>query len=166
MRLLLAAVLLASPVHRGDFSLSDLRVTRGPSDAGCRLTVEGVTLEQAGACAVSRYEPNERYPVGSIGEAQFVARSENAYAGKLSLKAGAEVKPHQHDTSMEIVVIQSGRGTFSIDGGVYEVGAGDAVVIPKATVHTFVAGPVKVEAVQFYLPPGPEQRFRPKEKSP
>ena len=86
--------------------------------------------------------------------------------GRLTLKPGSEVKPHQHDTSVEVVVITSGRGTFVLDGGTREVGAGHSIVIPKATQHAFIAGLAPVKAVQFYLPPGPELRFRPAEKKP
>lgn len=140
-----------------------VRVTSGSGDGGCALTVDGITLEPTRSkCDVTKLD--ERYPIGEIGEATFVARSAEAYAGKLTLNAGAAVKPHQHDASLEIVVIVKGRGSFTIDGGLYEVGAGDEIVIPKATPHSFIAGPVKVEAVQFYVPPGPEERFRPKEK--
>jgi quercetin dioxygenase-like cupin family protein len=156
MRLLALLLFSAGPV-----------VLRGPSDAGCQLSVDDVTLvPDASKCAPTKL--NERYPVGTIGEATFVARSEQAYAGRLSLNAGAEVKPHQHDTSMEIVVIQSGRGTFTLDGGTREVGPGDTVMVPKATQHAFTAGKEPVRAVQFYLPPGPEERFRgaTKEKKP
>lgn len=161
MRALVAVFLCAAPdVSVDGFTLGKAAVP----DAGCVMKVDDVVLSRAAACSVTPLK--EKYPVGAIGEATFVARSEVAYAGKLTLNAGAAVKAHQHDTSVEVVVITAGRGTFMLDGGTREVVAGDTIVIPKATQHAFFAGPKPVKAVQFYVPPGPEERFRPKEKKP
>lgn len=132
-----------------------------PKDAKCVLKVDAVTLSRAEPCTVTAL--NEKYTLPN-GEAQFVAKSEPAYAGRLMLKAEAMVKAHQHEGSIEVVVIVSGRGTFVLDGKSREVQPGDAMVIPKGVTHAFFAGPAPVQAVQFYLPPGPEERFRPKEK--
>ena len=157
MKALLLLVLCA------DVTVDGFTVTRGAAvpDAGCVLKVDDVVLSRPQPCAVTAL--NEKYPVGAIGEATLVAKSDVAYAGKLSLKGGAEVKAHQHDSSVEIVVITSGRGTFMLDGGTRELVAGDTVVVPKGTQHAFFAGPAAVKAVQFYVPPGPEERFRVKD---
>ena len=158
MTLVLAGILAAAPA----IEIEGLRLTREPTKAGCAHTVDGVSLSGGAPCHVAALA--ETYPVGTIGEVSFVARSERAYAGRLSLDAGAEVKPHQHEGSVEIVVMKAGRGTFTLDGKSREVGPGDTVVVPKGAVHGFVAGKEPVKAVQFYVPPGPEQRFKPKEK--
>jgi quercetin dioxygenase-like cupin family protein len=169
MRLIIASLLLAAPshVHKGDFTEGNLRVTHGAPDGGCQLKVDDVVLVAAPErCAITPFPALEKFSVGTIGEATFVARSDPAYAGRLSLNAGAEVKPHKHDTSVEIVVVQSGRGTFTIDGAKEEVGPGDEILIPKGATHGFIAGKEPVKIVQFYAPPGPEERFRTKEKKP
>ena len=150
----------------GETLIEGMKLSVGPKtpDAGCVVRVDDVALSRAEPCTVTRLD--EQYAVGAVGQATFVARSEAAYGGRLVLKPGSEVKAHQHDTSVEVVVITSGRGTFVLDGGTREVGAGDTIVIPRAMQHAFFAGPAAVKAVQFYLPPGPELRFRPQEKKP
>jgi quercetin dioxygenase-like cupin family protein len=159
MRVLI--VLLAAAVAP-EVTVDGLTLVRGAGQGDCVHTVGDVTLAGAGKCQVKAL--GEKYPVGAIGEAELVSRSERAYAGRLQLKPGAEVKPHQHDGSVEIVVMTAGRGTFTLDGGAREVGPGDTIVVPKGAVHAFVAGEEPVKVVQFYVPPGPEERFRPKEK--
>jgi len=154
---LLWVVLAATPA----VTVDGLTVGRGAAKGDCVHAVGDVSLSGAGRCQVTAL--GERYAL-PVGEAELVAKSERAYAGRLSLNAGAEVKPHQHEGSVEIVVMLSGRGTFTLDGGTREVGPGDTIVIPKATLHAFVAGKEPVKVVQFYVPPGPEERFRPKEK--
>ena len=162
MRALLWLVLAGAPAAE---VVDGFTLTRGGSpDAGCVVRVDDVALTRPEPCSVTRL--NEKYPIAAIGEATFVARTDAAYGGRLSLKGGAEVKAHQHDSSVEIVVITAGRGTFVLDGGSREVSAGDTMVIPEGVQHAFFAGPAAVKAVQFYVPPGPEERFRPKEKKP
>lgn len=111
-------------------------------------------------CKGTALAPEGEYAVGTIGKAKFLGHAPFAYAGELSLDANAEVKPHQHDGSDELVVIQSGAGTFTLAGQARKVAKGDAVYIPKGTAHGFVAGPQPVKVIQFYTPAGPEERFR------
>ncbi len=144
-------------------TVDGLTVGKAPAKADCVQAVGDVALFGPGKCQVTAL--NEKYAL-PVGEAELVSRSERAYAGRLTLNAGAEVKPHQHDASVEIVVMQSGRGTFTLDGVVREVGPGETVVVPRGATHGFIAGKEPVKVVQFYVPPGPEERFRPKEKKP
>jgi quercetin dioxygenase-like cupin family protein len=72
--------------------------------------------------------------------------------------AGATVPVHQH-TSDEILYIVGGRGEMTVAGERHDVGAGDAIRIPKGTPHSLVVGE-KLTAVQLYAPAGPEQRFK------
>ncbi|MBL8955825.1 MAG: cupin domain-containing protein [Myxococcaceae bacterium] len=157
MRLL--CVLLAAPAAPL-VMVDGLQLRIGAVKADCVHAVGDVSLGGAGKCKITKL--NEKYPLGTMGEVELVEKSDRAYAGRLSLNAGAEVKPHQHDTSVEVVVMLSGRGTFTLDGKAREVGPGETVVVPKGTLHAFVAGPEPVKVVQFYVPPGPEERFRPK----
>jgi quercetin dioxygenase-like cupin family protein len=79
----------------------------------------------------------------------------------LVLAPGAEVPPHKHDASAEILVITEGRTRVTIAGTAYEAGPGDAVFIPAGAEHAAVVlgtlAPLR--AVQIYVGPGPEQRF-------
>jgi quercetin dioxygenase-like cupin family protein len=122
--------------------------------------VRGQKPETHAPCPGHALAPEGEYPVGTIGRAKFLGHAAFAYAGELALDPGAEVKPHQHEGSDEVIVIQSGGGTFTVAGTERRVGPRDALHIPKGTTHAFVAGPQPVKAIQFYSPAGPEERFR------
>lgn len=113
----------------------------------------------AGLTQVTAADPKEKYALGKSGTATMLAHAPFAYAGRLELKAGAEVKPHKHEGSMEIALIEGGHGTFTLNGVSDEVEPGDAVFIPSGVEHSFRAKEA-VRVTQFYLPPGPEERFR------
>ncbi len=49
-------------------------------------------------------------------------------------------RPHSHDRE-EIILFVRGGAVVVLDGERTEVGAGDVVVIPPGTLHTFEAGP-------------------------
>lgn len=72
-----------------------------------------------------------------------------------------QVPEHTHDTSMEILFVESGSGSMHLAGREIAVGAGSLFVVPRGTSHDFHAvGPDRFRAVQLYAPSGPEQRFR------
>jgi quercetin dioxygenase-like cupin family protein len=128
---------------------------------GVVLVLPGREPKRPGTdCTGKVLTPEGEYAVGTLGTAKFLGHAPFAYAGALSLDANAEVKPHQHDGSDELVVIQSGAGTFTLAGVARKVSKGDAVHVPKGTLHGFLAGPQPVKVIQFYTPPGPEERFR------
>jgi quercetin dioxygenase-like cupin family protein len=114
----------------------------------------------SGACEGKVLQPEGEYAVGTLGRAKFLGHTPYAYVGELTLNAGAEVKPHQHDTSDELVVVLSGSGTFTVGGVAKKVSKGDTMHIVKGTQHGVVAGSEPLRVVQFYTPPGPEERFR------
>ncbi len=89
-----------------------------------------------------------------------------AYVGHLKVQGGAQVPEHVHAEEAEILYCLSGSGDMAIGGAVYPVAAGTAVYIPPNTKHAFTASKEGFEAVQFYTPSGPEQRFKPVEKAP
>ncbi len=89
----------------------------------------------------------------------------SAYAGWLKLGKGAAVPEHVHSAEAEILWIVKGQGEMTIAGQKMTVSAGMSVAIPANTKHSFTAGE-DVEAVQFYAPGGPEQRFKPAVSTP
>jgi quercetin dioxygenase-like cupin family protein len=91
----------------------------------------------------------------------WVEDAEGAYAGTLRFEPGTAVAAHRHETSEELLVLTAGQGEMTLDGKTVTVKAGDAIHIPKQTLHAFKAtGGVPVEAVQIYAPKGPEDRFK------
>lgn len=88
--------------------------------------------------------------------------------GILYASKDAPVPQHQHDTSWEILAPLTADGTArrasSAGGGdMMEIPITDGMVVamPKATQHAWVPGGKKpLFAIQMYVPPGPEQRFK------
>lgn len=77
------------------------------------------------------------------------------------LDANAEVSEHEHEQEAEILYVLSGKTELTMGGKTAALKAGDAVLIPPATKHSAkVVGADGLRAIQFYLPGGPEQRFK------
>lgn len=84
--------------------------------------------------------------------------SPNLYLGRL--EGTAPVAEHQHATSSETLVAIEAAGTFTFDGKESRLGPRQIVHIPKGTRHAWKPDVgSKLVAIQFYEPPGPEQRF-------
>lgn len=66
------------------------------------------------------------------------------YTGKhcqlvlMSLKPGEEIGLETHTENDQFFRFESGNGQVTIDGNVYEVGAGDAVIVPQGAEHNVV----------------------------
>jgi mannose-6-phosphate isomerase-like protein (cupin superfamily) len=73
----------------------------------------------------------------------------------------APVPRHEHAKSWEVIGLLQGNGSFSLGGKAREVTTQTILAIPPATDHAFApAGDTGLLAVQLYVPPGPEQRFK------
>lgn len=83
-----------------------------------------------------------------------------AYVGAIGMQSGVTVPTHVHDGSTELLYVRAGTGVMTVGALEYPVTAGMAVQIPPGVEHGFTATS-EVEAVQFYSPSGPEQRFKP-----
>ncbi|NUO48979.1 MAG: cupin domain-containing protein [Polyangiaceae bacterium] len=74
------------------------------------------------------------------------------------------VAEHVHENEWEMLAILSGAGTMTVGKGAeakkVDVRPGSLVAIPKGTPHAFAPSELPVTAIQLYVPPGPEQRFR------
>ena len=82
-----------------------------------------------------------------------------AYMGLLRIDGAVSVPAHRHPGATEILLITSGRGMMIVDGTRHPVERGTAIQIPSNMEHSFMAE-TNIEAIQFYTPSGPEQRFR------
>lgn len=84
--------------------------------------------------------------------------SPSAAVQELVLAAGAEVPPHVHAGSDELLVVRSGRVEVVIDGRTLSAGADDVIQIPRDVEHS--ARVIEDSRVwQVYVGPGPERRF-------
>lgn len=93
------------------------------------------------------------------GQVTIVFEHLEAAASRLKIGGGAGVPEHVHRDEAEILYVISGGGEMTVDGKKVTVEAGKAYHIPANTKHSFIATP-EVEAIQFYVPGGPEQRFK------
>jgi quercetin dioxygenase-like cupin family protein len=80
---------------------------------------------------------------------------------KLTMQPGASVPAHHHVGSAEVLYVVSGKTEVTLDGSAKTLGAGEAILIPAGAQHAAkVVGKEALQAIQFYVPGGPEQRFR------
>lgn len=100
------------------------------------------------------------------GEAHLLVNPETgaseAALDVLVLQGGAGVPEHVHEHSVELIYIEEGRVEMVVEGQPVAARTGDAVYIPAGRRHS-VHIPEDVprfRAVQVYVGPGPEQRFR------
>jgi mannose-6-phosphate isomerase-like protein (cupin superfamily) len=97
----------------------------------------------------------------------FEGAGQKASLGMLMASKDAPVPQHQHDDAWEILAVLRGHGTArradapGAELAAFAVSDGAVVAVPKATQHAWTpAGDVPLVAVQLYVPPGPEQRFK------
>src|SRR4051812_16827646 len=80
---------------------------------------------------------------------------------KLTLQPGAAVPTHHHPGSAEWVYVIAGKTEVTVDGVAKTVGPGGAIAIPAGAQHSVrVVSKEAFQGIQFYVPGGPEQRFR------
>jgi hypothetical protein len=85
--------------------------------------------------------------------------SPDVYVGRL--QGTAPVAEHAHDSSWEILCAVEASGTLTLDGKPNHVDPRSVVAVPPTVKHSWQPDPgSKLVAIQFYVPPGPEQRFR------
>ena len=72
----------------------------------------------------------------------------------VNIKPGYTVKPaHSHPEKEEVVYITSGKGKAYIDGTVYDIHEGTAVLFPKKSIHMLRnTGDVDMKVVCIFVP--------------
>ncbi len=100
--------------------------------------------------------------LGGKGEATLLVEKDKAYVGMLKVAPGTTVPEHSHGSEAEIIYLLEGKGEMVVDGSSYPVEPFMAIYLPPGVKHSFTASTAttSVEAVQFYAPSGPEQRFK------
>jgi len=73
----------------------------------------------------------------------------------VNIKPGNTVKPaHSHKNNEELVYIVSGSGKAYIDGKVYEISAGSAVLFSPGSIHMLRnSGDTDMKVACFFTPP-------------
>ncbi|MFZ5471965.1 MAG: cupin domain-containing protein [Myxococcota bacterium] len=104
------------------------------------------------------------YVIGAgQGSVRILLEGKAAYAGRLTANSGMAVPEHVHGGEAEILYVLAGEGELTASGKTLTVKPGHAVHMPPAQPHAFkVTSTTPFEAVQFYAPSGPEQRFKPR----
>ena len=100
--------------------------------------------------------------------ARLGIESGRASLGILLAGRDASVPRHRHETSWEVLMALRAGGDVQMAAVPHEkelspkrVVAGTIVAVPPATYHAWTPGGVEpLWAVQIYVPPGPEQRFK------
>jgi mannose-6-phosphate isomerase-like protein (cupin superfamily) len=98
----------------------------------------------------------------------FEGDKQRASLGLLIASKDTPVAQHQHDTSWELLAVLRGAGTAKRASGPgstelasLPVSDGAVVMMPKGVQHAWTPDGTKpLIAIQMYVPPGPEQRFR------
>jgi len=86
-------------------------------------------------------------------------RAPEAYLGRLA--GTASVAEHAHAGSWEVLFALEASGTFTVNGEPHRLAANDVLFVPAGARHAWSPDPGShLEAIQMYVPPGPEQRFR------
>jgi hypothetical protein len=98
----------------------------------------------------------------------FEGDGQRASLGVLLASKDARVAEHEHDGSWELLAVLRPSGTFRRAAGpgagalaAAPLTEGEIVAVPKATRHAWDGAPPNgLVAVQLFVPPGPEQRFK------
>ena len=82
--------------------------------------------------------------VGAMG-IRFLVESDESNGGVTVFECAVPANtrmpaPHSHDAFEETIYGLEGVATWTVDGDVIEIGAGDAVCIPRGIVHGFTNG--------------------------
>jgi quercetin dioxygenase-like cupin family protein len=91
---------------------------------------------------VERADDHPTFDLGGNAITSLAAPSRGAHEAALyrvEVPAGGALPAHHHD-HLDVFAVESGGGTFHVDGETFEVAAGDSVVVPIGAVHHLEAG--------------------------
>jgi quercetin dioxygenase-like cupin family protein len=127
------------------------------------LAVAGAALlgAAAGRGSVAHLTSTAELAPPSIpARVRMLLETHEAYMGHITLRPLSQTEEHAHDKSAEYIYVLMGDGELTMGGETYTVKAGDAIYIPPKVKHSVKVGSQALQAIQFYTPPGPEQRFK------
>ncbi len=157
-RLVLAIAGEAGPIAETIAQLKDRKLSKKALWKSRPFPVEFIDLKS---------QPDLSWAGGAV-HARIGFESGRASFGLLFASRDAPVAPHIHENSWEILAALSADGTArrassmgATEMSEFAVTDGTIVAMPKGLLHAWVPGGKKpLLAVQMYLPPGPEQRFK------
>lgn len=161
-----AAIFGGKALENGDTGLSTGPGTYFLAGAGTAFSLEietpppCETRAEAGPPRVIRGR-EEHYEIGPSMYAFLDGdgQSELAYVGRLW--GTANVPEHRHDHSWEVIGAIEADGEFVLGGERRTLGRNGVVMVPPGVTHSWTPNRGRpLRAVQVYLPPGPEQRFK------
>ncbi|MEX0651226.1 MAG: cupin domain-containing protein [Actinomycetota bacterium] len=91
---------------------------------------------------IERADEHPIYELGGNTITSLAAPSraaDEAALFRIDVPAGGGLPAHHHD-HLDVFVVESGSGTFHIDGESFELAAGDSVVVPTGAVQYLEAG--------------------------
>lgn len=95
------------------------------------------------------------------GEVWMMLQKDKAYVGVIRVRAGTTVPEHTHAGEAELLYITEGKGEMTIDGQRFPLEPFVAVHVPAGARHSVKVSPdTHMQAIQFYAPSGPEQRWK------
>jgi quercetin dioxygenase-like cupin family protein len=98
--------------------------------------------------------------LGGKGVVWIYVQNDQAAVDHIRFEGKTSIPEHSHDGSAELLYVTQGTGQLTVDGETYPVGPFTAVYVPPGAKHSLVVGDRRLEAIQFYTPSGPEQRFK------
>jgi len=122
------------------------------------VSVRGATAGDAPDGVTRSAEVPTRTAPSGTASVRPLARGQAAFLGELTLAPGAKVPAHR-DPTEEIVYVQRGGGTMTMDGETFELAAGDSVVMPAGAEVSFVNGDAESVVVQVFAGPGPADKY-------
>jgi len=127
--------------------------------AGCATAPRGPVRHVVASAQAPTFRIGQGTAVLLLNEA---TGAQAASLGVLELETGAQVAEHLHESSVEMLYVEEGSAEMTVEGKPYTVKAGDGVYIPAGVRHSarVPEGTPRLRAVQVYVGPGPEQRFR------
>jgi quercetin dioxygenase-like cupin family protein len=97
--------------------------------------------------------------LGGKGTVWIYVQNDQAAVDHLRLEAKSSVPERSNGGAAELLYVENGTGKLTLDGDTYPLQPFTAIYIPPGSKFS-ISVDKRLDAVQFYAPSGPEQRFK------